>query len=167
MATRLHDLVLDTASWLRAHDWRLVTAESCTGGGIAAALTSVAGSSDWFDSGWVTYSNAAKTAQLDVAPELLAAHGAVSEAVVAAMVAGALRHSTAQAALAVSGIAGPGGGTADKPVGTVCFAWAVPGEAVRTETCHFNGDREAVRRAAVIHALAGLCRPDGTANSVP
>ena len=141
---------------LLAHGWLLATAESCTGGGVAAAITDIAGSSQWFDRGFVTYSNAAKHAMLGVSAETLAIHGAVSEATVREMVLGALVHSEAGVALAISGIAGPGGGTADKPVGTVCFAWAVSGAEPRITTQHFNGDRAAVRARAVSFALQGL-----------
>jgi nicotinamide-nucleotide amidase len=132
-----------------------VTAESCTGGWIAKCVTDIAGSSAWLERGFVTYSNAAKQEMLGVASATLAVHGAVSEAVVAEMAAGALAHSHATVAVAVSGIAGPGGGTADKPVGTVCFAWALAGR-VEVATCRFAGDREQVRRDSVVHALAGL-----------
>src|SRR5690606_2324187 len=123
MDERLETLAQRTGQWLRTHGWRLATAESCTGGWIAETVTAIAGSSDWFDCGWVTYSNAAKQRQLGVPATLIDTQGAVSEAVVAAMVRGALAHSDAQVALAVSGIAGPTGGSPDKPVGTVCFAW--------------------------------------------
>lgn len=140
----------------QAHGWMLVTAESCTGGWVSQVLTAVAGSSGWFDRGFVTYSNAAKIELLGVSPADLQTHGAVSETVVAQMAGGALAHSAAQAALAISGIAGPGGGTADKPVGTVCFGWAVGERAVTAQTCHFGGDRAAIRRQAVAHALGGL-----------
>lgn len=167
MDERLETLAQRTGQWLRAHGWRLATAESCTGGWIAETVTAIAGSSDWFDCGWVTYSNAAKVRQLDVPATLIDAQGAVSEAVVAAMVRGALARSDAQVALAVSGIAGPTGGSPGKPIGTVCFAWGGPGAAVRTQTCRFAGDREQVRRQSVIHALEGLLQADTTAKSVP
>jgi len=133
----------------------LATAESCTGGLIAATCTDLAGSSTWFERGFVTYSNAAKTELLGVDAALIAEHGAVSEAVVHAMAAGALAHSRAQVAVAVTGIAGPGGGSADKPVGTVWLGWAWPGGVV-TERCQFAGDRAAVRAATVEHALQRL-----------
>ncbi len=133
----------------------MTTAESCTGGLIAATCTDLAGSSTWFERGFVTYSNAAKTELLGVAPELIAQHGAVSEAVARAMVQGALAHAHAQVAVAVTGVAGPSGGSADKPVGTVWFGFAVPGQ-VLTEHCHFAGDRANVRHATVQHALARL-----------
>lgn len=141
---------------LSRHRLMLVTAESCTGGGIAAAVTSVAGSSGWFERGFVTYSNAAKRELLDVQEATLLAHGAVSEATVREMAAGALRHSAAQVAVAVSGIAGPDGGTPDKPVGTVCLGWSGAGMPSRSETRHFPGDRAAVQRQSVAAALAGV-----------
>lgn len=133
----------------------LTTAESCTGGLIAAACTELTGSSAWFDRGFVTYSNAAKTELLGVDPQLIETHGAVSEAVARAMVVGALAHSAAQVAVAVTGVAGPTGGSADKPVGTVWFGLAVPGQVI-TERCLFPGDRAAVRAATVQHGLQRL-----------
>jgi nicotinamide-nucleotide amidase len=142
----------------------LATAESCTGGLVAGAITDVAGSSGWFDRGFVTYSNAAKVAQLDVRPDTLARHGAVSEAVAREMVAGALARSDATWALAVTGIAGPGGATEGKPVGTVCFGWGRRAGATETETRHFAGDRAAVRAASVAHALQGLVERLATAD---
>ncbi len=137
------------------------TAESCTGGWIAKVLTDIAGSSVWFDRGLVTYSNAAKQELLDVSEQTLADHGAVSEAVVRQMAEGALARSAASLTVAVSGVAGPGGGSADKPVGTVWFAWAVNARPTRSERRVFAGDREAVRRQSVRHALEGLLRVTG------
>jgi len=134
----------------------LVTAESCTGGWVAKCITDIAGSSAWFDRGFVTYSNRAKQDMLDVVAATLEVHGAVSEATVSEMVRGALVHSLADVAVAVSGIAGPGGGAPDKPVGTVWFAWLVSGGALRVDRRQFDGDREAVRRQAVARALEGL-----------
>lgn len=144
---------------LRARNWRLASAESCTGGLIAALCTSVAGSSDWFDQGHVTYSNAAKTAQLGVPTALIETHGAVSEAVARAMAEGALMRGAAHLAVAVTGIAGPGGAVPGKPVGTVWLAWAqraAPSAAVvvAAECLHLPGDRTAVRSATVARALA-------------
>ncbi len=133
----------------------LVTAESCTGGWAAQAVTDIAGSSAWFERGFVTYSNEAKMELLGVRPETLERHGAVSEETAREMALGALARSRGTLALAVTGIAGPGGGSADKPVGTVCFAWARRGGAVRSGTRRFAGDREAVRRQSVEHALRG------------
>ena len=143
------------ADFLKTHDWKLATAESCTGGLIAACCTDVAGSSDWFDRGFVTYSNAAKTEMLGVDAALIAEHGAVSEPVARAMVQGALQHSAAQVAVSVTGVAGPGGGSPAKPVGTVWMGWATPSGVV-TELHHFAGDRAQVRAATVQHALARL-----------
>jgi nicotinamide-nucleotide amidase len=134
--------------------WRITVAESCTGGWLAKCITDIAGSSEYFQRGWVTYSNAAKAEELGVDPAMLDKHGAVSETVVAAMATGALLRAGADIALAVSGIAGPGGGTADKPVGTVTFAVANRNAGVIVaETCLFYGDREAIRRASVSHVL--------------
>jgi nicotinamide-nucleotide amidase len=149
------DLPALVADLMLNNHWMLATAESCTGGMIAAACTDLAGSSAWFDRGFVTYSNAAKTAMLGVDPELIATHGAVSEPVARAMAAGALAHAQAQVAVAVTGIAGPTGGSAEKPVGTVWLGYALPG-AVHTELQHFPGDRAAVRAATVQHALRRL-----------
>jgi nicotinamide-nucleotide amidase len=148
-------LVLDLGARLRARSWRLATAESCTGGLIAAACTSVAGSSDWFERGFVTYSNEAKTQCLHVASALLDTHGAVSEPVVAAMAAGALAAAPAELAVAVTGIAGPGGATPGKPVGLVWLAWGSAGD-LRTERFHFTGDRASVRWQTVQAALQRL-----------
>ena len=152
----LLDLAATTGQLLLARNESLTLAESCTGGGLACAVTEIAGSSAWFERGFVTYSNAAKQEMLGVEAATLAAHGAVSEATAAAMAAGALRHSHADWALAITGIAGPDGGTPDKPVGTVCFGWAGRDAGVDTTTCHFTGDREAIRRQSVAFALNGL-----------
>lgn len=143
------------ADVLRARGLMLATAESCTGGLIAGACTELAGSSDWFERGFVSYSNAAKTELLGVDAALIAQHGAVSEPVARAMAEGAVRHAHAQLAVAVTGVAGPGGGSAAKPVGTVWFGWALPG-GTHTEMRRFDGDRAAVRVATVQHALARL-----------
>ena len=137
---------------LKAARSSLVTAESCTGGWVAQAVTSVAGSSDWFDRGYVTYSNAAKREVLGVARATLRRHGAVSEQTARAMAKGALRNRKGTFALAITGIAGPGGGGAGKPVGTVCFAWT-QGRKIRSETRRFRGSRASVRRQSVAHAL--------------
>lgn len=145
-----------TAAALLARGWMLATAESCTGGWVAKVCTDLAGSSLWFERGFVTYTNEAKQEMLGVAPATLAAQGAVSEATVAEMARGALARSRAQVSLAISGIAGPGGATPSKPVGTVCLAWARQGGGVVTRTLYFAGDREAVRRQAVGQALAGV-----------
>jgi nicotinamide-nucleotide amidase len=143
------------AAALCQRQWMMATAESCSGGLIASACTELSGSSNWFERGFVTYSNAAKTELLGVDAALIAQHGAVSEEVAAAMTAGALRHSTAQVAVAVTGIAGPTGGSAEKPVGLVWFGFALPGRAL-TEKMQFDGDRAAVRAATVQHALSRL-----------
>lgn len=143
------------ADRLRARAWRLATAESCTGGLIAAACTALAGSSDWFERGFVTYSNAAKTELLGVDAALIATHGAVSEPVALAMAQGALRHAPVQLAVAVTGIAGPGGAVPGKPVGTVWLAWGTA-QRVQALLLHLPGDRAAVRLATVQHALHKL-----------
>ena len=135
--------------------WLLATAESCTGGLISAACTDLAGSSNWFERGFVTYSNAAKTDMLGVAAALVTAHGAVSEEVARAMVQGAIQHSRARVAVAVTGVAGPTGGSRAKQVGTVWFGFMVDGQ-VSSERQHFDGDRAAVRSATVHHALQRL-----------
>ncbi len=161
----LEALAARVGALLLANGQKLATAESCTGGWAAQCLTAIAGSSAWFERGFVTYSNAAKQEMLGVGTETLAAHGAVSEATVAAMAAGALRHSRADWALAITGIAGPDGGTANKPVGTVCFAWAAADSAPVVETHRFAGDRAAVRAQAVAHALCGILDRAATAQA--
>jgi nicotinamide-nucleotide amidase len=150
-------LVAQLADRLRANAQCMATAESCTGGLIAGACTELSGSSDWFERGLVTYSNAAKSELLGVDPKLLAEHGAVSEPVARAMAAGALKQAPVHWSLAVTGVAGPTGGSAEKPVGTIWFAWA-GADGVTSECRHFPGDRQAVRQATVTHALAGLLR---------
>jgi len=151
----LTDLATQVGHALQQHGWRLATCESITGGGISQAITDVAGSSAWFDCGFVTYSNTSKTRFLEVAEALIAQHGAVSEEVAAAMVLGALAHTDAQISLSTTGIAGPGGAVPGKPVGTVCFGWA-HGDIVHTERVVFSGDRAAVRAQTAEHALQGL-----------
>ena len=148
-------LTAQVAEQLLSKKLLMATAESCTGGLIAAACTDLAGSSLWFERGFVSYSNAAKTELLGVPSDLIEAHGAVSEPVARAMVEGALRHSRAQVAVAVTGVAGPGGGSTDKPVGTVWFGWATPDGVVTDKRC-FDGDRQQVREATVQHALLRL-----------
>jgi nicotinamide-nucleotide amidase len=148
--------VAPLADALRARGWRIATAESCTGGLIAAACTALAGSSDWFERGFVTYSNAAKTEQLGVPALLIVQHGAVSGPVARAMAEGALRHSPADLAVAVTGVAGPGGGSADKPVGLVWLATAQRGGATQAERLQLGGDRAAVRMRTVQIALERL-----------
>ncbi len=148
-------LVEQIADFLLKKKWMLSTAESCTGGLISAACTDLAGSSTWFERGFVTYSNQAKSDMLGVAAALITAHGAVSEEVARAMAQGAITHSKARVAVAVTGVAGPSGGSKDKPVGTVWFGFMVDGQ-LSSELKHFDGDRAAVRAATVRHALAGL-----------
>jgi nicotinamide-nucleotide amidase len=140
---------------LKAKRETLVTAESCTGGWVAQVVTSVAGSSDWFERGFVTYSNDSKQELLGVKPSTLEKHGAVSEQAAIEMAQGALARSKGTLALAVTGVAGPGGGSRDKPVGMVCFAW-VHERNLKSETRRFSGDRESVRRQSVIRALQGV-----------
>ena len=144
---------------LKERGWLACTAESCTGGGVAYAITEISGSSAWFDRGFVTYTNQAKQQMLGVPSELILNHGAVSGEVVAAMAAGALAYSSAQLSVAISGIAGPLGGTAEKPVGTVWIGWARSGgeEPIRTRCFQFAGDRHQVREQAIVMALQGMC----------
>ena len=151
----MDELARKVGARLKAAGAQLVTAESCTGGWVAQAVTAIAGSSAWFERGFVTYSNAAKQELLGVARQTLEAHGAVSEQTAREMARGALAHSRGSIALAVTGVAGPGGGTPGKPVGMVCFAWA-DGKKLRSETCRFSGDRDSVRRQSVIRALEGV-----------
>jgi nicotinamide-nucleotide amidase len=156
MNNELEQSAREVAARLLDRKLKLAAAESCTGGWIAKVVTDIAGSSDWFERGFVTYSNPAKQEMLGVRAETLAAHGAVSEPVVREMVAGALAHSHADLALSVSGIAGPGGGAPEKPVGSVWFAWQRRGAEAVAVCHHFAGDREAVRRQAVLVALRGI-----------
>jgi nicotinamide-nucleotide amidase len=159
-------LVTAVADTLMQHGWMLTTAESCTGGLIAGHCTDLAGSSQWFERGFVTYSNEAKHDMLGVDNAILTEHGAVSEPAAQAMALGALRHSRAQVSIAVTGVAGPTGGSKDKPVGTVWFAWGVPSDTgptlgaetawVKTERMQFTGDRATVRQATITHALQTL-----------
>ncbi|HEY4371041.1 MAG TPA: nicotinamide-nucleotide amidohydrolase family protein [Burkholderiales bacterium] len=155
MADTLSTLGVLVGARLKARGLVMTCAESCTGGWVAQTVTAVSGSSEWFDRGFVTYSNEAKQEMLGVPAATIARFGAVSEETARAMAVGALTHSHAQVALSITGIAGPTGGTPEKPVGLVCFGWA-KGEAAHTESKRFDGDREAVRRQAVIHALQGL-----------
>ncbi len=156
MDPTLYRLAARVGRELKRRDLMMATAESCTGGWIGQAVTMVPGSSQWFERGFITYTYISKREMLGVKPGSLARHGAVSEQVVREMALGALRHSHAQVAVAVSGVAGPDGGTPDKPVGTVCFAWArARGKAV-VETRRFRGDRDGVRRRTVAHALRGI-----------
>lgn len=152
----LYDLAERAGRALAQRGWMMATAESCTGGWVAEAVTMVPGSSAWFDRGFVTYTYASKREMLGVRAATLERDGAVSIAVVSEMIEGALKASDAQVAVAVSGTAGPGGGTTEKPVGTVCLAWGIRNAAARSEVLHFGGDREAVRRQSVIRALRVL-----------
>jgi len=152
---KISELARKLGERLVQHKLMCVTAESCTGGLVAGAITDIAGSSGWFERGFVTYSNEAKMELLGVPEATLAQHGAVSEATARAMAEGAVAHSHADVAVAITGVAGPGGGTPDKPVGMVCFAWS-RGVVTTAITRYFPGDREAVRRAAVAAALEGL-----------
>ncbi len=151
----MNELTQKVGAALKERGLMLVTAESCTGGWVAMEVTAIAGSSDWFERGYVTYSNAAKREELGVAEETLERHGAVSEETAREMAAGALKNGRGQVALAVTGVAGPTGGSREKPVGTVCFAWA-HGSKISSETRRFDGGRESVRRQSVLHALQGL-----------
>ena len=153
---RFDQVLRKLAESLRVRNWTLATAESCTGGWIAKCCTDLAGSSTWFERGFVTYSNQAKQDMLGVSAGTLESHGAVSKQTVLEMVDGALSHSRAHWALAISGIAGPGGGSADKPVGTVWFGWGGPSGWRHTQQHCFEGDRDAVRQQAVLYALDGL-----------
>jgi nicotinamide-nucleotide amidase len=156
MTTQIYDLAAQVGAELKARRFSLASAESCTGGWIGEVMTAVPGSSQWYDRGFITYTNAAKHEMLGVDEHTLKTFGAVSIETVKAMVRGALANSYAQVAVAVSGVAGPSGGSPAKPVGTVCIAWGLhDGEPV-AETRHFDGDREAVRRQSVECALAGV-----------
>jgi len=135
----------------------LATAESCTGGGVAQAITEIAGASEWFDCGFIVYSNSSKIELLDVSAALIAQHGNVSEEIAEAMAQGALANSESHVAISTTGIAGPGGGMPGKPVGTVCFGWAMRNRT-HTERLVFSGDRHAVRQQTIVHALQGLMR---------
>jgi nicotinamide-nucleotide amidase len=153
---QLEALAASLGEALLGRGWSLAVAESCTGGWAAQAITAIPGSSAWFDRGFVTYSNAAKQEMLGVRAQTLAQFGAVSEATVREMAEGALRHSHAQAAFAISGIAGPGGGSPGKPVGTVWFAWALAGRPAEAAVAHFAGDRREVRAQAVAYVFSGM-----------
>lgn len=156
-AEQIIDLAGQVGRALQAKGWFLSTAESCTGGSVSQAVTEIAGSSAWFDCGFVTYSNASKTELLDIPEDEIAQHGTVSEEIAAAMAEGTLANSNADVTLSTTGIVGPGGAVPGKPVGTVCFGWSV-GHRTHTERLVFAGDRRAVREQTVIHALQGLLR---------
>ncbi len=155
-AESLEDLARRLGAVLVARGWRMAAAESCTGGGVAHAITEIAGSSAWFERGFVTYSNDSKHEMLGVPEDTLHMHGAVSAATAEAMATGALTHSHADLAVAITGVAGPGGGSDDKPVGTVWFAWAVRGHPPEARCDRLDGDRAAVRAASIRIALEGL-----------
>jgi nicotinamide-nucleotide amidase len=158
MDNTLYRLAEDVGRALKKRGVMLATAESCTGGWVSEAITMVPGSSDWFERGFVTYTYISKREMLGVRPDTLERHGAVSEPTAREMASGTLAHSHAQVAVAVSGTAGPGGGTPDKPVGTVCFAWGLKDGGLTSETRHFAGDRESVRKQSVEYALKGVLR---------
>ena len=149
------DLTKTLAAILLSRNWTVSLAESCTGGLVSATLTELAGSSEWFERGYITYSNEAKTECLEVPARLIESHGAVSELVAKAMAEGARINSGSDVAISITGIAGPSGGTAEKPVGTVCFGWATENQTL-TKTMHFDGDRQAVRQQATEFALTEL-----------
>ncbi|MEI6182094.1 MAG: CinA family protein [Polynucleobacter sp.] len=148
------------AQLLLARGWTLALAESCTGGLVCATLTELSGSSEWFERGYITYSNQSKTECLGVPTGLIESHGAVSEPVVRAMAQGAQRNAGANVGVSITGVAGPTGGTAEKPVGTVCFGWTIPNTAgenvTASQTKLFSGDRQAIRQQATEYVLAGL-----------
>jgi nicotinamide-nucleotide amidase len=152
----LHQLASELGDKLRARNWMLATAESCTGGWVGQLITALPGCSHWYERGFITYANAAKIEMLGVPEETLETYGAVSEETASAMATGALAHSHAQATLAISGIAGPGGGTPQKPVGLVCYGWALADGTVMSSTCRLDGDRDEIRSRAVAAALRGL-----------
>ncbi|MGI8894986.1 MAG: CinA family protein [Casimicrobiaceae bacterium] len=156
MAEELEQLAIALGQRLVARGLRVATAESCTGGLVAAAITAIAGSSQWFERGFITYSNEAKIEVLGVPQATLDEFGSVSEETARALALGALERSLADVSVAVTGIAGPAGGSPGKPVGMVCFGWAVQSTATTTATRHFSGGREAVRQASVVAALEGM-----------
>lgn len=156
------DTVKTLAELMLAKDWKMAAAESCTGGIICASLTELAGSSEWFERGYITYSNQAKEECLGVPSTLIESHGAVSEQVAKAMAEGALSHSGANTAIAITGTAGPTGGSKNKPIGTVCFGWAIQNDAgenrVLTKTVFFNGDRQSIREQARLYILSEFAK---------
>lgn len=156
--SRFIPLITSIAQGLQSKNWQLVTAESCTGGLIASCLTEMPGSSKWFERGFVTYSNLSKEEMLGVSSAVLLEFGAVSEPVAAAMAMGALQHSAANLAVSVTGIAGPSGGSIEKPVGTVCLGFAIRGEKARTLTIRCSGDRQAIRLEATQRVLEGILK---------
>ncbi len=159
----LDALAAELGQALKTKGWMLALAESCTGGLVSAAITEIPGSSGWFDRGFVTYSNAAKVQMLGVSAETLERFGAVSEETAKEMALGALKNSQAQIACSITGIAGPDGGTSQKPVGTVCFAWVVNNQPAQTATLHLSGNRHSIRQQSAQTALAGLLKIVNTA----
>jgi nicotinamide-nucleotide amidase len=153
---QLDDIIATMAKTLLAKGWRLSTAESCTGGLVASRITALAGSSEWFERGYITYSNQAKSEDIDVSQNLIEEYGAVSDQVARAMALGAKQNSGSDIALSITGIAGPTGGSPEKPVGTVCFAWVLANDQMISETKHFEGDRQQVRQQACDFSLRKL-----------
>ena len=153
----IQDLAAEVGALLARKNLLLATAESCTGGGVAYAVTEIAGSSAWFDCGFITYSNASKSELLGISPALIAQHGAVSQEIAAAMAEGAIANSDAHIAISTTGIAGPQGAVPGKPVGTICFGWSMNGKTV-TERKLLTGDRQSIRQQTIVIALQGLIR---------
>ncbi len=154
--SQLDDIIATLAKTLLAKRWRLSTAESCTGGLVSASITALAGSSEWFERGYITYSNQAKSEDIDVSQNLIEQYGAVSDQVARAMALGAKQNSGSDIALSITGIAGPSGGSPGKPVGTVCFAWVLSTDQMISETKHFVGDRQQIRQQACDFSLRKL-----------
>ena len=152
----IDDIIATMAKTLLAKGWRLSTAESCTGGLVSASITALAGSSEWFERGYITYSNQAKSEDIDVSQNLIEQYGAVSDQVARAMALGAKQNSGSDIALSITGIAGPTGGSSEKPVGTVCFAWVLANDQMISETKHFEGDRQQIRQQACDFSLRKL-----------
>lgn len=152
----LHEVTQALARVLIKHGWHLSTAESCTGGMVAASITELAGSSEWFERGYVTYSNQSKSEDIDVSQNLIEQHGAVSDQVARAMALGAKQNSGSDLALSITGIAGPTGGSPEKPIGTVCFAWALANDQIVSETKQFEGNRQQIRQQACDFSLRKL-----------
>jgi nicotinamide-nucleotide amidase len=152
----IDDIIATMAKTLLAKGWRLSTAESCTGGLVSASITALAGSSEWFERGYITYSNQAKSEDIDVSQNLIEEYGAVSDQVARAMALGAKQNSGSDIALSITGIAGPTGGSSEKPVGTVCFAWVLANDQMISETKHFEGDRQQIRQQACDFSLKKL-----------
>ena len=152
----LHEITQELARVLIKNHWHLSTAESCTGGMVAASITELAGSSEWFERGYVTYSNQSKSEDIDVSQNLIEQHGAVSDQVARAMALGAKQNSGSDLSLSITGIAGPTGGSPEKPIGTVCFAWALANDQIVSETKHFEGNRQQIRQQACDFSLRKL-----------